>query len=111
MKKQIISLAFLLACSGAYSQTSYLREISINHSNVEKIAGRQVKVTFDADLSELDMKRQQSLRIAPVLISEDGNQKVELPAFIINGKVRDKANARTKALHGATPNADALFTV
>ncbi len=111
MKKQIISLAFLLACSGAYSQTSYLREISINHSNVEKIAGRQVKVTFDADLSELDMKRQQSLRIVPVLISEDGYQKVELPAFIINGKVRDKANARTKALHGATPNADALFTV
>ena len=76
MKKQVLSLAFLLASACAYSQTSYLSELLINNRQVEKTADRQVKVSFDADLSGLDMKRQQSLRVVPVIVSADGSQEV-----------------------------------
>lgn len=111
MKKQVLSLAFLLASACAYSQTSYLSELVINNRQVEKTADRQVKVSFDVDLSELDMKRQQSLRVVPVIVSEDGSQEAELPAFVINGTVRDKVNARQVALGNAGAGEDALVTV
>ena len=111
MKKQVLSLAFLLASACAYSQTSYLSELVINNRQVEKTADRQVRVSFDVDLSELDMKRQQSLRVIPVIVSEDGSQEAELPAFVINGTVRDKVNARQVALGNAGAGEDALVTV
>lgn len=111
MKKHILPLAFLLMCTGAYSQTSYLQHIAINVPQTEKTADRQVKVSFDADLSDLRMKRQQTFRIVPVLVSEDGSRQAELPAFVINGKVRDKANARADMLNGTTSDGEALFSV
>lgn len=111
MKKHILSLAFLCAFTSAYSQTSYLSELLINNRQVEKTADRQVKVSFDADLSGLDMKRQQSLRVVPVIVSEDGSQEVELPAFVINGTVRDKVIAREEALGNAGTTDKALLTV
>ena len=111
MKKQFLSLAFLLASACAYSQTSYLSELLINNRQVEKTADRQVKVSFDADLSGLDMKRQQSLRVVPVIVSADGSQEVELPAFVINGTVRDKVNVREAALGNTSAEDGALLTV
>ena len=111
MKKHILSVALMLACTYAYSQVSYLSEISIENRKVEKTAGRQVKVSFDADLSGLEMKRQQSLRVVPVIVSADGTQEAELPAFLINGTVRDKVAAREVALGNADTSADALFAV
>ena len=83
MKKHIISLAILLASGiSVFGQnTTYLSEIRITDRQVVKTSDRQVNVKMEVSLDELDIKRQHSLRVVPVILSADGTQERELPPF------------------------------
>lgn len=113
MKKHIISLAILLASGiSVFGQnTTYLSEIRITDRQVVKTSDRQVNVKMEVSLDELDIKRQHSLRVVPVILSADGTQERELPPFVINGKVRDKVQQRMETLDGVSANPDAVVTV
>ena len=112
MKKHIITLAILLAAGNlAFAQTAYLSEIKINDRQVVKTDDRRVNVKMNVNLDELDIKRQHSLYVVPVILSADGTQEAELPAFVINGKVRDKVNQRVETLDDVQLYPDAVATV
>lgn len=112
MKKHIISLAILLASGvSVFGQnTTYLSEIRITDRQVVKTSDRQVNVKMEVSLDELDIKRQHSLRVVPVILSADGTQERELPPFVINGKVRDKVQQRMETLDGVSANPDVRGT-
>lgn len=106
MKKQILSFAVMCALGGTLrAQTTYLSEISIDNRRIEKNAARQVEVSFEADLSGLDIKRQHSLQLVPVIVSADRAQEAALPPIVVNGKVRDRVQNRQEALGNDNPNA------
>lgn len=112
MKKYIISLAFVLAaCIPVFGQTSYLSEIKIVNREVVKTGDRQANVKMTVSLDDLDIKKQHSLRVVPVILSADGSQQQELPSFVINGKVRDKVQQRTEAFEDTNLNPDAVVKV
>lgn len=112
MKKDIISLAFVLAAGiPVLGQTSYLSEIKIVNREVVKTGDRQANVKMTMSLDDLDMKNQHSLRVVPVILSADGSQQQELPSFVINGKVRDKVQQRTEAFEDTNLNPDAVVKV
>lgn len=99
MKKHILSIAMLLAAGiPVLAQTSYLEEIKINNREVVKTDDRQARVSMEINLDDLDIKRQHSLRVVPVLVSADGANEVELPPFVISGKVRHRVNSRVEKL-------------
>lgn len=76
MKKHIISLAILLASGvSVFGQnTTYLSEIRITDRQVVKTSDRQVNVKMEVSLDELDIKRQHSLRVVPVILPPTGHR-------------------------------------
>lgn len=103
MKKHIIlSALFAALCGPAFAQTAYLSEIGIDNRRVEKTEGRKVSVSLTLDCSGLDLKRQQSLMLVPVIVSADGSQEQSLHPVVLNGKVRHKVNERQEALYGTS---------
>ena len=112
MKRQIISFAAMCALTVTlHAQTAYLSEIAINNRHIEKNAARQVEVSFEVDLSQLDIKRQHSLQLVPVIVSADRSQEAALPPIIINGKVRDRVQNREAALDKTELNPEAAATI
>lgn len=112
MKKHIISVALCLALGAPlFAQTAYLNEISLDNRRVEKVAGRMVQASMDLNLDQLDIKRQHSLELVPVLVSADGANREELPPVIIEGKVRNKVNRRAESIGNVTLHPDAQVTV
>lgn len=98
MKKTRILIAWLLAaCPAAFAQTAYLENLKVENRQVEK-QGRTVKVAMDVNLDALDMKNQHSLRLVPTLVSADGAQEQALEPIVVNGRVRDKVQARQRSL-------------
>lgn len=99
MKRYILLLIGMFAWSGvAFAQTDYLSEIGMTHRLVEKTKGREVSIRLKFDLTRLDLNRQHSLQLVPVIVSSDGAQEQQLPAVVVNGAVRNKVNARMEAL-------------
>lgn len=101
----------LFAAVSAGAQTPYLEEINITGQQVTKTSDRKANVKMEFSLDGLKMNRQHSLRLVPVIVSEDGNMEQELPPLVINGKTRDKVQQRARALNGDEFNADAMMTV
>ena len=46
------------------------------------------------------MKRQESVRLYPVVVAKEGGKSLELPSVVLDGRVRDKVHRREKALTG-----------
>lgn len=111
MKKYFVYAAMLFAAVSAGAQTPYLEEINITGQQVTKTSDRKANVKMEFSLDGLKMNRQHSLRLVPVIVSEDGNMEQELPPLVINGKTRDKVQQRARALNGDEFNADAMMTV
>ena len=107
MKKYFVYAAMLFAAVSAGAQTPYLEEINITGQQVTKTSDRKANVKMEFSLDGLKMNRQHSLRLVPVIVSEDGNMEQELPPLVINGKTRDKVQQRARALNGDEFNADA----
>lgn len=98
MKKTILLWAWLgMASPLAFAQNGYLESLKVENHSVEKV-GDSVRVTADFLLDSLDLKRQHSLRLVPVLLSADGAQEAVLPAVVVEGRVRNKVTERRLAL-------------
>ena len=88
----------LAACPMAVlGQTHYLESLTLENSKVEKV-GRSVRVSADIRLDAVELNRQQTLRLVPVLVSADGSQQMELKPVVLEGKVRNKVTERKIAL-------------
>lgn len=111
-KKYILSLALCLTLGmTSYGQTAYMSEIKVEGRQISKTVDRKVKIDVDLDLSGLDLKRQHSLRIVPVLVSADGSQKMELSSVVVNGGVRQKVLDRTESLEKIAVYTDVQSTI
>ncbi len=111
-KKYILSLALCLTLGmTSYGQTAYMSEIKVEGRQISKTADRKVKIDVDLDFSGLDLKRQHSLRIVPVLVSADGSQKMELSSVVVNGGVRQKVLDRTESLEKIAVYTDVQSTI
>ena len=98
MKKTILLAGWLLAaCPAAFAQTHYLENLKLENQQVSK-TGSRVTVSADIVLDEMELNRQQSLRLVPVLVSADGMRQQELTPVLIEGKVRSKVTDRKLAL-------------
>ena len=42
------------------------------------------------------MKRQESVRLYPVVVAKEGGKSLELPSVVLDGRVRDKVHRREK---------------
>ena len=109
MKKEIILWAFLGASSlPVAAQTSYLEQIQVENRQVEKTESRSVRVSMDLLLDSLDMNRQHSLLLEPVILSADGSREQALTPIYINGKVRDKVVERSMWLNEGRTEGDTV---
>ena len=99
MKKMMIFFAWMLAACpmAVLGQTHYLESLTLENSKVEKV-GRSVRVSADIRLDAVELNRQQTLRLVPVLVSADGSQQMELKPVVLEGKVRNKVTERKIAL-------------
>ena len=98
MKKTIIPIALLLgSLHAAFAQTSYLETVRVENRQVQK-QGIEVQVRMDVNLDGLQMKNQHTMRLVPVIVSEDGSQEAELAPIYIDGRIRSKVVARRNAL-------------
>lgn len=108
MKRYFLMLmAVGVGYGAACAQTDYLSQIGMTEKRVEKTAEREVFVGMKLDFSRLQIKRQHSLRLVPVLVSADGTQQYPLPAVYVNGTVRQKVNARIEAVDDSRLYSDA----
>ena len=108
MKKTILLAGWLLAaCPAAFAQTHYLESLKLENQQVSK-TGSRVTVSADIVLDEMELNRQQSLRLVPVLVSADGTRQQELTPVLIEGKVRSKVTARRQAL-GEMPEGESTL--
>lgn len=102
MKKTILLLGWLLAaCPVAFGQTHYLESLILENQRVTK-TGNKVTVSADIRMDGMDLDRQQSVRLVPVIVSADGTQQKELAPIVVEGKVRSKVTARKLALGDMT---------
>lgn len=105
MKKNMLLWAWLMAAGmPVLAQNAYLENLKLENRTVEK-ADANVRVEADICLDGVDLKRQQSLRLVPVLVSADGTQEAQLPAVVVEGRVRNKVTERRLALGEQTEEA------
>lgn len=105
MKKKMLLWAWLVAAGmPAPAQNACLENLKLENRTVGK-AGDSVRVRADICLDGVDLKRQQSLRLVPVLVSADGTQEALLPAVVVEGRVRGKVTDRQLALGKRTEEA------
>ena len=98
MKKTILLLGCLLAAGPVVlGQTHYLENLKLENQNITK-SGDKVTISADILMDEMELSRQKSLRLVPVIVSADGTQQQELSPILIEGKVRHKVTERKLAL-------------
>ena len=57
---------------------------------------------FVLDVTDMHVKRQESVRLYPVVVAKEGDKSLDLPSVVLDGRVRDKVHRREKALNGFT---------
>ncbi|PXV59269.1 OmpA family protein [Dysgonomonas alginatilytica] len=91
-------LIVILLCnsiSPAFSQQMYKGQVNITNAEAKQQAN-SVLVSMQMDLSSLRIDNQRMLTLTPVLATPDN--RVELPAIVVNGSARQKAYIRSVAL-------------
>lgn len=96
----IIAL-LLLGCFAANAQTAYLEQIASENQAFSKRTG-QTSVAFDMDLSRLNIKSNHLLLITPVVVSTQGDERMELPSVAVFGNKRYKMLNRPFEWKGKT---------
>ena len=79
--KLICSALFLLGtCLPASAQTGHLSGVRVVNDEIKK-NGREVHVNFILDIEEMHVKRQESVRLYPVVVAKEGGKSLE--AFLL----------------------------
>ena len=103
MKKIVMTIAWLLAwVPAAFAQTAYLESVKMENNRVEKV-GADVRVQMDLVFDGLDLKKQHSLQLVPVIVSADGTREQSLQPVQVDGRIRNKVLKRREALGEAVP--------
>ena len=103
MKKIVMTIAWLLAWTpAAFAQTAYLESVKMENNRVEKV-GADVRVQMDLVFDGLDLKKQHSLQLVPVIVSADGTREQALQPVQVDGRIRNKVLKRREALGEAIP--------
>lgn len=97
----VLGALFSLFCADSISQTTYLERISIKNQSVEKADDGTVRVMLNLDLNDMGIKKQHAMVIKPFIVSADGDNEVELPSIIVEGKIRHRVNKRVESLTNA----------
>lgn len=84
-----------------FAQTGHLSGVRVINDEIKK-NGREVHVGFVLDVAGMHVKRQESVRLYPVIVAKEGDRSLELPSVVVDGRVRDKVHRREKALSGST---------
>ncbi|WP_029902098.1 DUF3868 domain-containing protein [Prevotella sp. 10(H)] len=92
----ILALLFALVMPVA-AQQIYKGQIGVSTATMER-EGNSVNVHMMLDLSRLELDRNRSLTLTPVITG--ANMQRELPDILINGTTRQKAYLRSQALGG-----------
>ena len=103
----------LLSCLFAFSlhAQTYLDQISIENAHVDREAG-VFSVTFNINLSDLNINRNHLLQITPIVGSADGQYFAELSPVYVVGRTRHRVLNRPFTWEGQTELSDnALTTV
>lgn len=100
MKAKNILLIIVLSSivSELFSQITYLQEIKIENQQVVK-ENNQLSVSMDIVLNELKIKTNDLILLTPVLQSNRGDDRWELPPVVISGGRRLKVLERTRRLN------------
>ena len=99
-RKATLAGALLLGCTLAPAQTTYLQHLRVDTCAVQK-QGDRVNVAIGMKFDSVDLARQHSLTLVPVIFSADGSQAVQLDSVVLDGRVRHKVVQRRRTL-GAT---------
>ncbi len=87
-------------CVPVCAQTGHLSGVRVTDDEIRK-NGREVHVNFVLDVTDMHVKRQESVRLYPVVVAKEGDRSLELPSVVLDGRVRDKVHRREKALTGS----------
>lgn len=83
------------------SQENYTDQLTIDNLKISKASG-QTAVTMDVNLNDLRINKNEMLVVTPMLISENGEQAVELESFAVIGKLRNRVLSRPFTYSGKT---------
>ena len=88
-------------CVPVCAQTGHLSGVRVINDEIKK-KGREIHVDFVLDVTDMHVKRQESVRLYPVVVAKEGDKSLDLPSVVLDGRVRDKVHRREKALNGFT---------
>ena len=88
-------------CVPVCAQTGHLSGGRVINDEIKK-KGREIHVDFVLDVTDMHVKRQESVRLYPVVVAKEGDKSLDLPSVVLDGRVRDKVHRREKALNGFT---------
>lgn len=86
MKLPKIILSFVMLAVGFIAMGQNADRIGIRGISIERRGGSAVAIAMTVDPSTVKLRRDQLLRVAPVLKSADGADSIALPAFMIAGR-------------------------
>lgn len=86
-------------CIPAFAQTGHLTGVRVTTDDIKK-NGREVHVKFVLDITDLHVKRQESVQLYPVVVAKESGRSLELPSVVLDGRVRAKVHRREKLLTG-----------
>ncbi len=112
MKKLFMTFVLWMGIAlSVVAQDAYLNEIQWTDCRLTKTADRQALLQMTVCLDHLDLNRQHSLRVVPVLVSADGSTEQALPSLVVEGTVRRRVQRRQERLGNAAPQAEAVAVV
>lgn len=111
-RKNLILVLFILGITTLSAQDeTFLSRIKISETNINKTPDRNVEVSFNMDFTNLNLKKQQTINIVPVLFSSCKTEETELPSVIVSGKTRNKVQNRLSAINCGTEKFKVLDTL
>lgn len=83
--------------------TGYARPIeekipTVSFLEVKKLPDEKVRISMEIDIADLQVGPMHSCRLVPVFMSADGSERQELPAVVIDGKMRYRIHRRKEIL-------------
>lgn len=93
-KKRYTFLLFTLFVTCAMmAQQNYIQDIDFNNLKIDK-SGRALYVSTSMNLSNVHLEGNRQIQLIPVLVSDDGATRWELPYVLIQGSTRNKVYRR-----------------
>lgn len=109
MKRYSMTMALFIALSAGLSAQG-ITGVQVKNGNIKK-KGPTVSVNMQLDLTNMQVGRQRSVVLEPVIVASDGSREQALQPVVVDGRVRHRVHLRQEALTGRDPQPDAYTTV